>query len=113
MEKLYFDLKLKISYLIKGIKTRKEIHLMDIVIYKNEEWFVNNAIRSCGQCGERLYDLVKNVPFDEKGKRECAKVSQSNMRKIKNWFNFKRGILNVYNFNMTYWHNTNLEKLMK
>lgn len=37
MKKLYYDLKLKLGYLVKGIRTRKQIHLMDIVVYKNEE----------------------------------------------------------------------------
>lgn len=75
--------------------------------------FINNAIRCCGQCGEKLYDLVKNVPFDEDNKRETAKASQSKIRKVKNWSNFKRGIFNVYDFNMTYWHSIKLRELME
>ena len=112
MKRLYYDFKLKLSYLIKGIKTRKEIHIMDVVTYDGKEWFVNNAIRSCGQCGEKLYDLVEDVPFDKDGKRITAKVSKSNIKKVKNWSNFKIGIFSVYDFNMLYWHYTNLRKLL-
>jgi len=112
MKKTYYDLKLKLSYLIKGIKSRKEIHIMDIVKYDNKEWFVNNAISSCGQCGERLYDLLENVPFDENGKRKKVSVSKSKIVKVKNWSNFKIGIFNVYEFNMNYWHDINLRKML-
>lgn len=111
MKHLYYDLKLKLSYLIKGIKTRNTIHLMDTVTYKDKEWFVNNAIKSCGQCRTPLYDLVENVPFDRDGKRATASASEYEIKKIKNWSNFKIGIWNVYDFNMTYWHNTKLRDL--
>ena len=73
---------------------------------------VNNAIRSCGQCGERLYDLIENVSFNKNSMRESAKASKSKIRKVRNWSNFKRGIFNVYEFNMTYWHDINLRKLI-
>jgi hypothetical protein len=113
VKRLYYDFKLKLTYLIKGIRTRNEIHLGDIVFYEGKEWFVNNAIKSCGQCGERLYDLIENVPYDENKKREKISVGKSNIKKIKNWSNFKQGIFNVYDFNMTYWHDINLRKLLE
>lgn len=112
MKKLYYDLKLKIGYLIKGIKTRNSIHLGDIVIYKNKEWFVNNAIRSCGQCRTRLYDLIENIPYDGNRIREFVSAPEPEVKKVKNWNNFKRGIFNVYDFNMLYWHEINLNRLM-
>ena len=113
MKKVYYDLKLRVSYLIRGIKTRKKIHLMDIVRYDDKEWFVNNAIRSCGQCRERLYDLIENIPFNENNKREIIRASATNIVKVRNWSNFKRGIFCVYDFQMFYWHDINLRKSME
>lgn len=110
MKKLYYDLKLKLSYLINGIKTRNTIHLGDIVIYKNKEWFVNNAIRSCGQCRTRLYDLVENTPYGTI--RKSISAPEHEIKKVRSWDNFKRGIFNVYDFNMLYWHEINLNRLM-
>jgi hypothetical protein len=112
MKKLYYNLKLRLKYLIGGIKTRKQIHLMDIVTYNNKEWFVNNAIRYCGQCQTKLYDLIENIPYDENNKREIALVSESKVKKVKNWDNFKRGIFHNYDFNMLYWHDINLRNLL-
>lgn len=113
MKRLYYDLKLKLSYLVKGIKSRNSIHLMDTVTYEGKEWFVNNAVRYCGQCRTLIYDLVENVPFDENGKRKTASASAYKVKKVKNWRNFKRGIFSVYDFQMSYWHSINLRKLME
>jgi hypothetical protein len=83
---------------------------MDTVTYKNKEWFVNNAIHSCGQCRTRLYDLIENIPY---GIRQSTSAPEPEVKKIKNWNNFKRGIFSVYDFNMLYWHSINLRKLME
>lgn len=111
MKRKYYDLKLKIGYIIQGIKTRKEFHIGDIVGYKGISYFINNAIKTDSK-GVRIYDLVENVPFDENGKRRCIEVKEYEIYKVKCWDNFKRGIMSVYDFNMHYWHDLNLRKML-
>lgn len=113
MKRFYYDLKLKLGYLIQGIKTRNDIHLMDIVVYKEKEYFVNNATKYCGQCMTPIYDLIENVPYEENSKRELVSASAYYVKKVKNWSNFKRGIFAAYDFQMLYWHDMNLRELME
>lgn len=107
MKKKYYDLKLKISYLIRGIRSRKTLHLMDIVTYRGKEYFVNNGT------GRPLWDLVENVSFDKNGKRKSVVAHEDEIKKIMCWKNFKRGIFSVYDFNMLYWHKINLRQLLE
>lgn len=113
MKRIYLDLKLRTGYIIKGINTRKKLHLMDIVTYEGKEYFVNNGTKHCGQCNAKLWDLVENVPFDENGKRPSVVTREGAIKKVKCWNNFKRGIFSVYEFQMMYWHQINLRKLLK
>lgn len=112
MRKLYYDFKFKLRYIMRGIKTRKEFHIGDIVAYKGIAYFISNAVKR-DHNGVRIYKLVENVPFDESGKRKSIEVNEKEIYKVKCWSNFKRGIMSVYNFNMTYWHEINLRKVLE
>lgn len=112
MKKIYYDLKLRIKYICQGIKTRKEFHINDIVGYKGIAYFVSNANKTDSN-RVRIYKLVEDVPFDENGKRKSIEVKEYEIYKVKCWSNFKRGLLSVYNFNMTYWHDINLRKMIE
>lgn len=111
MRKTYYDLKLKLRYIIQGIKTRKDLHIGDIVGYKGIAYFIRNANKTDSK-GVRIYKLIEDVPFDENGKRKFIEVKEHEIYKVKCWSNLKRGIMSVYNFNMDYWHNINLKKML-
>lgn len=111
MRKIYYDLKLRLNYLYRGIKIRKEFHIGDIVGYEGKAYFINNGVKSdCN--GNRIYQLVENIPYDCNNKRLVIEVKENEIYKIKCWSNFKRGIFNIYDFNMKYWHKINLKKIL-
>lgn len=112
MRKLYYDLKLRFNYLYKGIKTRKEFHINDIVGYKGVAYFISNADKSDSK-GNRIYKLVENTPYDLNNKRSVIEVKECEIYKVKCWSNFKRGLFSVYHFNMTYWHYINLREVLE
>lgn len=82
-----------------------------IVGYKGKAYFINNAIKSDCE-GNRIYQLVENIPYDCNNKRLVIELKESEIYKVKCWSNFKRGIFNVYDFNMEYWHRINLKKML-
>lgn len=111
MKKKFLDLKLKCRYIIQGFKTRKEFHINDIVGYKGKEYFISNANKTDNK-GIRIYKLVENVPYDKNGYRNSIELKEFEIYKVKCWSNFKRGMFNIYDFNMMYWHDSNLRKLI-
>lgn len=113
MKKKYYSLILKIKYLISGIRTRKKLHLIDKVKYKDGKYIVTNMVTYCGQCGTWLIDIVEDIPLDGNGKRKNLQVPIHELKKMRTWKNFKRGILNTYDFNMRYWHEINIRKRME
>ncbi len=112
MKKFYYEIKLRLKYLIDGIKTRKEVHLMDQIIYNDELYFVNNGTLYDGD-GHRLWSVIKVGPFDENGRKESLHLQESQFRKARTWANFARGILHNYWFQMTYWHSINMRKVLE
>lgn len=109
MKRIYIELKLRIRYIVRGIQTRKELHIGDVVGYKGVRYFINNANKTDTN-GVRIYDLVEDVPFDENGERSSIQLKEHQIYKVKCWSNFKRGIMSVYDFNMQCWHKINLKK---
>ena len=57
VKRIYIELKLRIRYLVRGIQTRKDLHIGDIVGYKGVIYFINNANKTDTN-GDRIYGLV-------------------------------------------------------
>lgn len=92
------DKRLKLKYILLGIKNIFRINILDIVIYNNKRYFVNNGTSI------PIWDLI------EVDTREHKRVNSNEFKKEFSIRNIKNAIKGTYNFHMGYWHSINMRK---
>lgn len=92
------DIRLKLKYILLGIKNIFRINILDIVIYDNRKYFVNNGTSM------PVWDLI------ELDTRDRKRVNSKDFKKEISIRNIKNAIKGTYNFHMGYWHKINMRK---
>ena len=87
-----------------------KLHLMDRVIYKGQDCFINNMIRSDSD-GNRLYDILPEA-LDENGMRKGWSVPRSEFKKKICWWNIKNGLTFHYRWWKDYWYDIHLREMI-
>ena len=101
---------LKIKHMLISIKGFNEIHLLDSIIYKGQNYFINN-MTSWSSDGTRLYDILPET-WDEYGKRKGCSVPRSEFKKKLCWWNIKNDLTSHYRWWKIYWYDIDLRKMM-
>jgi len=94
-----YDKKLKVEYIVQGIKNIYSINLGDIVIYDGKRYFVNNGASS------PTWDLL------ELESNEHIRVNSKDFKKEISIRNIKNAIRSTYRFQIGYWHRIRMDKL--
>lgn len=101
---------LKIKHMLISISEFNKLHLMDRVIYKGQDYFVNNMTRLSSD-GIRLYDILPEA-WDKNGKRKGFSVQRSEFKKKICWSNIKNDLIFHYKWWKDYWYNIHLREMM-
>ena len=110
LKKKIFSIYLKIKNLFLSISEFHKIHLMDKIIYKGQNCFVNNGTKSDSN-GNRLWDILPEE-FDENGRRSGWSVPRSEFRRVFCWFNIKNALFSRYHWWKSYWYEIQLRNMM-
>lgn len=111
IKKFLCSMYLKTKHMLISIRGFNKVHLMDRVIYKGRDCFVNNAIRSDAN-GNRLYDILPEA-FDENGRRKGWSVSRNEFKKKFCWLNIKNDLISHYRWWKDYWYEIDLRKMLE
>jgi hypothetical protein len=101
---------LKTKHLLISISEFNKLHLMDRVVYKGQDCFINNMIRWDSN-GNRLYDILPEA-LDENGRRKGWSVPRSEFKKKFCWTNIKNDLTYHYRWWKDYWYRIQLRKMM-
>lgn len=101
---------LKIKHSLISISELNKLHLMDKVVYKGQDCFINNMTASYA-AGNSLYDILPEE-FDENGMRKGWSVPRDEFKKKFCWFNIKNDLTSYYNWWKRYWFEIELRKMM-
>ena len=101
---------LKTKHMLISISEFNKLHLLDRVIYKGQDCFINNMIRSRSD-GIRLYDILPEA-LDENGRRKGWSVPRSDFKKKFCWLNIKNDLTSHYIWWKDYWYDIDLRKMM-
>ena len=111
IKKFLCSIYLKTKHLLISISEFNKVHLMDRVIYKEQDCFINNATRSDAN-GNRLYDILPEA-LDENGKRKGWSVPRSEFKKKFCWLNIKNDLTFHYRWWKNYWYEIDLRKMLE
>ena len=101
---------LKTKHMLISISEFNKLHILDRVIYNEQECFINN-MTSVSTDGIRLYDILPKA-WDENGKRKGWSVPRSEFKKKFCWFNIKNDITHHYKWWKNYWYGIHLREMM-
>lgn len=101
---------LKAKNMLISISELNKLHLMDRVVYKGQDCFINNMIRSDSN-GNRLYDILPEK-LDKYGRRIGWSVPRNEFRKKFCWLNIKNDLTFHYRWWKDYWYVIDLRKMM-
>lgn len=110
IKKLLCSVYLKTKHMLISIGEFNKLHLMDRVIYKGQDCFINNAIRSDAN-GNRLYDILPEA-LDENGGRKGWSVPRSDFKKKFCWLNIKNDLTFHYKWWKDCWYSIQLREMM-
>lgn len=110
LKKLLCSTYLKTKHLLISVSEFNKLHLMDRVVYKGQDCFINNMIRSDSD-GNRLYDILPEA-LDENGRRKGWSVSRSEFKKKLCWLNIKNDLIFHYRWWKDYWYDIQLREMM-
>lgn len=109
-KRLLCSIYLKTKHLLISISEFNKLHLMDRVVYKGQDCFINNMIRQDPN-GNRLYDILLEA-WDENGRRKGWSVPRSEIKKKICWANIKNDLTYHYRWWKDYWYEIQLRKMM-
>ena len=101
---------LKTKHLLISVSEFNKLHLMDRVVYKGEDCFINNMIRWDSN-GNRLYDILPEA-LDENGRRKGWCVPRNEFTKKFCWANIRNDLTCHYRWWKDYWYVIHLRKMM-
>ena len=101
---------LKTKHMLISISEFNELHLLDRIIYKGENYFINNMIRWSSD-GTRLYDILPEA-LDENGRRKGCSVPRNEFKKKFCWLNIENDLTSHYRWWKDYWYDIDLRKMM-
>ena len=110
IKKLLCSTYLKIKHMLISVSEFNKLHLMDRVIYKGQDCFINNMIRSDSD-GNRLYDILPEA-LDENGMRKGWSVPRSEFKKKICWLNIKNGLTFHYRWWKDCWYDIHLREMI-
>ena len=110
IKKLLYSIYLKTKHLLISISEFNKLHLMDRVIYKEQDCFINN-MTSLDSNGNQLYDILPEA-LDDDGKRKGWSVPRSELKKKLCWFNIKNDLTSHYRWWKSYWYEINLREMI-
>ena len=110
LKKVIFSCYLKIKNLLISITEFNKIHLMDVITYKGQRYFVNNGTK-CDSNGNILWDILPEE-FDENGRRSGWSVPQSEFKRVFCLFNIKNALFSRYHWWKSYWYEIQLREMM-
>ena len=110
IKKLLYSIYLKTKHLLISIRGFNKLHLMDRVIYKEQDCFISNMVSSDSN-GNQLYHILPEA-LDEDGKRKGWHVPRNEFKKKICWFNIKNDLTYHYTWWRTYWYEINLREMM-
>ena len=110
IKKWFCSTYLKVKHMFISVNEFNKLHLMDRVIYKGQNCFINNMIRS-DENGNRLYDILPEK-FDEDGKRKGWPVPRNEIKKKICWLNIKNDLTYHYRWWKDYWYDIDLRNMM-
>lgn len=101
---------LKTKHILISIGEFNKLHLMDRVVYKGQDCFINNMIKWDSN-GNRLYDILPEA-LDENCRRKGWSVPRSEFNKKFCWLNIKNDLTYHYRWWKDYWYDIHLRKMM-
>lgn len=110
MKKFLCSTYLKTKHMLISISEFNKLHLMDRVVYRGQDCFINNMIRSDSN-GNRLYDILPEA-LDENGMRKGWYVPRNEFKKKFCWLNIKNDLTSHYRWWKNYWYGIDLRKMM-
>ena len=111
IKKLLCSMYLKTKHMLISIGEFNKPHLMDRVIYKGQDCFINNAI-CFDSNGNRLYDILPEA-LDENGRRKGWSVPRNEFKKKFCWFNIKNDLTSHYRWWKDYWYGIDLREILE
>lgn len=109
IKKLLCSIYLKIKHMLISISEFNKFHLLDRVIYKGQDCFINNMTRLDSN-GNQLYDILPET-LDEDGKRKGWSVSKNEIKKKVCWLNIKNDLTFHYKWWKNCWYDINLREM--
>lgn len=110
VKKELYGLYLRAKYLMISFRLTGELHLLDKVIYKGKDCFINNMIRYDSK-GRLIYDILSEE-IGEDGKRKGWAVTRNQFSKKLCWFNLENGAMSYYRWWRRYWYESTLKEMM-
>ena len=110
IKKLLCNTYLKTKHMLISISEFNKLHLMDRVVYRGLDCFVNNMISSDSD-GNRLYDILPES-LDENGMRKGWSVPRRAFRKKFCLLNIKNDLTSHYRWWRAYWYDINLREII-
>lgn len=110
IKRKFCSMYLKAKHILISVRGFNELHLLDRVVYKGQDCFINNMIRSDSD-GNRLYDILPEK-WDENGKRKGRSVPRSEFKKKFCWSNIKNDLTFHYKWWKNCWYEIDLRKMM-
>ena len=107
IKKFLCSVYLKTKHILISIREFNELHLMDRVIYKGQDYYINN-MTNYNSDGIRLYEIRPRSWCNN----NKYYVSRSEFKKKFCWFNIKNGMTFHYKQWKDYWYRINLRQMM-
>lgn len=110
IKKILCSTYLKTKHILISISEFNQLHLLDRIIYKGQNCFINNMIRWSSD-GTRLYDILPEA-LDGNGRRKGWSVPRSDFKKKLCWLNIENDLTFHYKWWKDYWYDIDLRKMM-